>query len=96
MYKRQGFANIFLEGITVEKVNSFKYFGSMVTWNGSCLEEIRSRISMDKRASEKVKASLTGRRILTEMKNRSAKCFVWSVVSYGSETWTPKRKKKVT
>ena len=42
--KSEGVVNISLEGKSVEQVNSFKYLRSMVTLNGSCMEEIRSRI----------------------------------------------------
>ena len=71
--------------------DSFKKMRSTLTLNGSCTEEIRSRISMCKRAFEKVKkALLTARTILIQMRKRVAKCFIWSVVLYGNETWTIK------
>lgn len=41
-----GYTNITFEGKTVRLVNLFKYLGSLVTCNGSCMEEIGSRIFM--------------------------------------------------
>jgi hypothetical protein len=60
----------------------------MILLNESCTEEIRTRISMEKSAFEKVKYLLIARRIQLKLRKRFAKYYVWRVVLYGTETWT--------
>ncbi|KAI5718355.1 hypothetical protein M8J77_019970 [Diaphorina citri] len=49
---------------------------------------------MGKIAFEKVKDLLTTRRIPLKLRKRFAKCYVWSVVLYGAETWTMRKKEE--
>ncbi|KAL1446126.1 hypothetical protein WDU94_014018 [Cyamophila willieti] len=83
-----------LDGQELEQVEKFRYLGGMILSNGSCTEEIRSRISMGKAAFEKVKDLLIARRIPLKLRKRFAKCYIWSVVLYGAETWTLKKKEE--
>ncbi|KAI5735245.1 hypothetical protein M8J77_016135 [Diaphorina citri] len=78
----------------LEQVEQFRYLGGMIYTNGSCTQEIRSRISMGKTAFLKVKDLLTARRIPLKLKKRFAKCYIWSVVLYRSETWTLRKKEE--
>lgn len=64
-----------------------------VAWHGSCREEIRSRISVSKRACKKV--LLTTARIPLAMRKMFAKCLTLNVMLYGSETWTNKKSRQV-
>ena len=57
-----------------------------MTWNRSCTEEIRSSESIDERALENITPFLTARWIPVGMRKRFTKCFIWSVILYGSET----------
>ncbi|KAI5742530.1 hypothetical protein M8J77_008273 [Diaphorina citri] len=86
--------NLTLEGQRLEQVESFRYLGGLIKSNGSCTEEIRSRIGMGKIAFEKVKDLLTTRRIPLKLRKRFVKCYVWSVVLYGAETWTMRKKEE--
>uniref|UniRef100_A0A8D8UAM4 Craniofacial development protein 2 n=1 Tax=Cacopsylla melanoneura TaxID=428564 RepID=A0A8D8UAM4_9HEMI len=86
--------NVVLEGQTLEQVEHFRYLGGMIYSNGSCTKEIRSRISMGKTAFVKVNDILTARRIPLTLRKRFAKCYIWSVVLYGSETWTLRKKEE--
>uniref|UniRef100_A0A8D8R6E3 Craniofacial development protein 2 n=1 Tax=Cacopsylla melanoneura TaxID=428564 RepID=A0A8D8R6E3_9HEMI len=86
--KREGRIHLTLEGQELEQVENFRYLGGLIKSNGSCTEEIRSRIGMGKIAFEKVKDLLTARRTPLKLRKRFAKCYVWSVVLYGAETWT--------
>ncbi|KAI5746408.1 hypothetical protein M8J77_003278 [Diaphorina citri] len=86
--------NLTLEGQRLEQVENFRYLGGLIKSNGSCTEEIRSRIGMGKIAFEKVKDLLTTRRIPLKLRKRFAKCYVWSVVLYGAETWTMRKKEE--
>ena len=66
----------------------FKYLGSMITSDGKCEKDITSRIGMAKAAFWELKAILTNRHISYETRLRVLKCYVWSVLLYGAETWT--------
>jgi hypothetical protein len=86
--KKERRINLTLKGQRLEQVENFRYLEGLIKSNGSCTEEIRSRIGMGKIAFEKVKDLLTTRRIPLKLRKRFAKCYVWSVVLYGAETWT--------
>lgn len=92
--KSEGRIHLTLEGQELEQVDNFRYLGGLIKSNGGCTEEIRSRIGMGKIAYEKVKDLLTARRIPLKLRKRFAKCYVWSVVLYGAETWTLRKKEE--
>ena len=57
----------------------FKYLGSMLTNDGRCTCEIKSRIAMAKAAFSKLDLNL---------RKKLIKCYIWSMALYGAETWT--------
>jgi len=75
----------------MEQVRFYKFFLNLlvhlVTEDGRCTKEIRRRIALGKTAFSKRKELLRGSLSLG-LKKRIVKVLVWSVVSYGSETWT--------
>ena len=85
--------NMIIGNETVEEVGHFKYLGSIITQDGNCCKEIKSRIAQGKVAFERERRTLTGK-LRMELKKRFVKGFVWSVALYGSETWTIKAKDK--
>ena len=90
MARRQGPPiNMQIGHETVEEVSHFKYLGSIITQEGDCCKEIKSRIAQGKVAFERKRQTLTGK-LKMELKKRFVKCFIWSVALYGSETWTIK------
>ena len=68
-------------------MESFKYLGSMLTNDGRCTCEIKSRIAMAKVAFHKKRALFTSRLDL-KLRTRLAKSYTWSIALYGVETWT--------
>jgi hypothetical protein len=85
--KGGGRLNIMIEGKQVEQVKRFKYLGALITEDGRCVEEIRSRIGMAKNAFNKRRELIT-KNINRQLKKRIVKTLIWSVLLYGSETWT--------
>ena len=85
--------NLLIGNETLEEVNHFKYLGSIITREGTCCMEIKSRIAQGKVAFERERRTLTGK-LKMELKKRFVKSFIWSVALYGSETWTIKAKDK--
>ena len=71
----------------LENVKCFKYLGSMLTEDGRCTCEIKSRIAMAKAAFNKKKNLFTSKLDLN-LRKRLVRCYVWSIALYGAETWT--------
>ena len=72
----------------IEQVDQFNYLGSLVTYDGRSEEEIRRRIILSKNAYNKIKKLITNAKISIEIRKRFIKCYVWSVLLFGCETWT--------
>ena len=85
--------NIMIDGEKVEQVNQFRYLGSLISDDGSCLAKIKSRIAMAKDAFNNRRELLT-KRMNKELKKRIIKTVVWSVALYGAETWTLRQSEK--
>ena len=74
---------IYVDG---QQVSQFRYVGSLISEDGYCTKEIRSRIEMAKKLFMEKKKLFTGEMYL-ELKKRIMKCLVWSVALYAAETW---------
>jgi hypothetical protein len=59
----------------------------MVTNDGRCTCEIKSRIAMVKAEFNKKRALFTSTLDL-KLRKKLLKCYIWSIVLYGAETWT--------
>ena len=70
----------------LENVKSFKYLGSMLTDDGKCTCEIKSRITMAKAAFNK--KNIFTSKLDLHLRKKLVKCYVWSMALYGAETWT--------
>src|SRR5215510_3849187 len=77
----------------VEQVKHFKYLGSVMTEDGRCIKEIKSRIGLGKQAFEKRKKILCSKMCMS-LRVRLVKTLVWSVLLYGSETWTIRKEER--
>jgi len=71
----------------LENVEYFKYLGSMLTNDGRCTCEIKSRIAMAKAALKK-KENLFTSKFDLNLRKKLIKCYIWSMALYGAETWT--------
>jgi hypothetical protein len=76
-----------MEQKQLENVECFKYLGSMLTNDGRCTCEIRSRIAMTKTAFNKKRTLFTST-LDFELRTKLVKCYIWSMALYGAETWT--------
>lgn len=77
-----------LDGQAVEQVHKFVYLGELITENGKCEEEIRRRIEIARKSFSKMRTILTNPKISVPARLRFIKCYVWSTLLYGVETWT--------
>ena len=67
----------------LENVERFKYLGSMLTNDGRCTCEIKSRIAMAKAAFNKKKNPVTSTLDLN-LRKKLVKCYIWSIALYGA------------
>ena len=64
------------EGQSVEQVSKFRYLGSLISKDGRCLDDVKTRIGMAKDAFNKRKELLT-RSIRVDLRKRLVKTLVW-------------------
>ena len=79
--------NISVSGEVLEQVSRYKYLGSVVTQDGRCVDEIKSRIAIAKSAFNRIKSLVTNRSISVSLRKRFIKSYVWSTLMYGCEAW---------
>ena len=75
---------ILIEQKQLDNVECFKYLGSMLTNDGRCMREIKSRIVMEKVSFNKKKTLFTSKLDLN-MRKKLVKCYIWSMALYGAE-----------
>jgi hypothetical protein len=80
--------NVNINGESIKQVVRFNYLGFTITSDGRCDVEIKKRIALSKQAFQKMSPILKNRTISINTKTRVLKCYVWSVLLYGSECWT--------
>jgi len=64
------------------------YLGSMVTHDTKADKEIKRRIGIAKTAYKKLERVLTSKSVSMTTRMRLLKCYVWSTLLYGCESWT--------
>ncbi len=79
---------ITVHGNNLGQVNKFIYLGSMFTSDGRCEQDVRRRIGIAKSAFTSLEKVLKSRNTGFQLRLRVLKCYVWSTLLYGSETWT--------
>ena len=80
--------SISIEGKPVQQGDRMVYLGYMATEDGKCDKEIKRRIEIARTAFESMAKILTSRNISIKLRSRIAKCYIWSTLLYGAETWT--------
>ena len=80
-------ANITVNGTLIEQVTNMVYLGHMVSDNGKSDIEIKRRIEIARNAFISMSKVLTSRDISIETRKRVVKCYIWSTILYGVETW---------
>ena len=71
----------------LENVEYFKYLGSVLTYDGISMCEIKSRLAVAK-ASFNKKKTLFARTLDLKLGKKIVKCYIWRMAFYGVETWT--------
>lgn len=79
--------NIKIDDEPLKYVKSYTYLGALVTSDGKSINEIKRRITLAKITFNKLKRILMNRNIRISTKDKILKSCVWSVLSYGCESW---------
>ena len=82
-----------IDGETVETVSDFIFWGSKITADGDCSHEIKRHLLLGRKVMTNLDSILKSRDITLTTKVRLVKAMVFSVVTYGCESWTVKKAK---
>ena len=73
-----------------ETVSDFIFWGSKITGDGDCSDEIKSRLLLGRKVMTNLDNIFKSRDITLPTKVRLVKAMVFPVVMYGCESWTVK------
>lgn len=74
----------------IERVRKFKYLGSYITEDLNPDTEIKCRIEAARTAFFAMKSLFCNKFLDISLRQRMVKCYIWSVLLYGVESWTLK------
>ena len=80
-----------IDGVTVETVSDFIFWGSKITADGDCSHEIKRRLLLERKVMTNLDSILKSRDITLPTKIRLVKALPFPVVIYGCESWTVKK-----
>ena len=81
-----------IAGETIECVDYFKYLGSIKTDSADCSKDVNARIGMAKKRVLELNNIWKDTNIRKELKIKLMKCLVWTVMTYGAEGWTLRKR----
>lgn len=79
--------NLQLNGVNISQVDHFKYLGSWINKDLDPDEEIKYRIQLARNSFLKCRTILSNKHLKLSTRVKFLKCYVWSVLMYGCETW---------
>ena len=80
-----------IDGETMETVTDFTLGGSKSTADGDCSHEVKRHLLLGRKVMTNLDSILKSRDITLPTKVHLVKAMVFSVVMYGSESWTIKK-----
>ena len=80
--------NIYLNNEKIKQVQELEYLGSIITSDVKCDKDIKCRIAIAKKKFIEKKSIFTNSKVSIGTRKRFLKCYIWSVLLYGSESWT--------
>ena len=80
-----------IDGETMETVRDFIFLGSKTTADGDCSHEIKRHLLLGRKAMTNLDSLLKSRDITLPRKVHLVKAMLFSVVTYGCESWTTKK-----
>ena len=80
-----------IDGETVETVADFVFWGSKITADGDCSQEIKRRLLLGRKVMTNLDNILKSRDVTLATKVHLVKAMVFPVVMYGCESWSMKK-----
>ena len=80
-----------IEGETMETVSDFMFWGSKITADGDCSNEIKRCLLLGRKVMSNLDSRLKSRDTTLPTKVCLVKAMVFLVVMYGCESWTVKK-----
>ena len=80
-----------IDGVTVETVTDFIFWGSKITADGYCSHEIKRCLLLGRKVMTNLDSIFKSRDVTLPTKVRLVKATVFPVVMYGCESWTVKK-----
>lgn len=80
--------NLTINGTSVEQVEQYTYLGTMINSTNDYSKEIKTRIEKARANFNKLRRVLCTRDLKLDLRVRLARCYVFSTLLYGMETWT--------
>uniref|UniRef100_A0A0B7BSZ6 Reverse transcriptase domain-containing protein n=1 Tax=Arion vulgaris TaxID=1028688 RepID=A0A0B7BSZ6_9EUPU len=79
---------ITVNGTDLRQVQQFKYLGVLVTSDGRCRSEIKSRIGQAKTSFLKMRSIICNKSLSIPIRMRVIQCYIEPILTYGCESWT--------
>ena len=80
-----------IDGETVETASDFIFWGSKITADGDCSQEITRRLLLGRKVMTNLDSIFKSRAITLPTKANLVKDMVFPVIVYGCESWTVKK-----
>ena len=80
-----------IDGVTVETVSDFIFWGSKITADGDCSHEIKRCLLLGRKVMTNLDSILNSRDITLTTKVHLVKAMIFPVVMYGCDSWTIKK-----
>ena len=80
-----------IDGETMETVSDFIFWGSRITADGDCSNEIKRCLFLGRKIMTNLDSIFKSRDITFSTKVHLVKAMVFPVVMYGCESWTVKK-----
>ena len=80
--------SVAVNSVQIKQIDQFKYLGSWITSDGRSDMDNRCRIGQAEQAFMDMKNLLCARRLGLGVRKCLLKCYIWSVLLYGCESWT--------
>jgi len=75
----------------IERVNKFKYLGSLVTVDSNSTTDIKARLAIARHATLQLTRIWKAKDIGMDLKKQLVRSLIWSTALYGSESWALKK-----
>jgi len=75
----------------IERVNKFKYLGSLVTVDSNSTTDIKARLAIARHATLQLTGIWKAKDIGMDLKKQLVRSLIWSTALYASESWALKK-----